>query len=607
MTSSLSMPELPHALLLSARDDGSLRELADRLCRSSADDGTPADLERICHSAALRRGRYSHRLTAVGYDREELRAGLVAFVSGGPHPGIVTGTPASHRAQRVAFVFPGQGWEWLGMGRDLLEHDPVFRDSLARTDRALRPYMDWTPLDELSAPDGLTRMERLDVSQPTLFAMAVGLSDVWRSWGVEPDVVIGHSVGETAAACVAGILTLDEAAPSRVQSQPGARPRGRQGRGHARRRSVLRGLPRGASRSRGLGLGRRQQRRPIERPRRRLHGAVRHRGGAATPRRLLSTSSVRRRIAQPAHGSAGRRSRTADRSARPATGGRAVLLDGDGGTVRWARARRRVPGPQPARDRPVWGGDPNGDRGRRRRVHRDQRSSVARRSDPRSVSCTRSRRHGRAVHASQRGRTRGAPALGCRPPRERASGRLATQVPERGVAMSCSRTRRGAGSGCGSNTRTARAEPAGVERSPRRAWARSAHTHCSSATCRWRAPPIGTCGRSTSTPSCSRTSHTIGVHGAVVVVGMTFVEMALAAGARLFGQVPELLTAIDFERARCCPRARPGPSRSSCRSGKTTDSTSRSTAAPNRRRTSSRAGSGTPRARSTTHAHARGR
>ena len=88
----------------------------------------------------------------------------------------------------------------------------MFRDSLARTDRALRPYMEWTPLDELTAPDGLTRMERLDVSQPTLFAMAVGLSDVWRSWGVEPDVVIGHSVGETAAACVAGILTLDEAA-----------------------------------------------------------------------------------------------------------------------------------------------------------------------------------------------------------------------------------------------------------------------------------------------------------------------------------------------------------------------------------------------------------
>ena len=186
MTSSVSTPELPHALLLSAHDDGSLRELADRFVSFLGDGGTPEDLERICHSAALRRGRYSHRLTAVGYDREELRAGLAAFVSGGPHPGIMTGTVASHRARRVAFVFPGQGWEWLGMGRDLLEHDAVFHDSLVRTDRALRPYMEWTPLDELTAPDGLTRMERLDVSQPTLFAMAVGLSDVWRSWVWNP-------------------------------------------------------------------------------------------------------------------------------------------------------------------------------------------------------------------------------------------------------------------------------------------------------------------------------------------------------------------------------------------------------------------------------------
>jgi acyl transferase domain-containing protein/acyl carrier protein len=120
---------------------------------------------------------------------------------------VVTGT--ARPAGKVAFVFPGQGSQWLGMGAALAESSPVFRASLEACAEALAPYVDWSLWDVLADVDAL---ERVDVVQPALFAVMVSLAALWRSYGVEPDAVVGHSQGEIAAAHVAGALSLADAA-----------------------------------------------------------------------------------------------------------------------------------------------------------------------------------------------------------------------------------------------------------------------------------------------------------------------------------------------------------------------------------------------------------
>ena len=112
----------------------------------------------------------------------------------------------------LALVFPGQGSQWLGMGRLLSQRYPEFRRMLEECDRAIRMHADWSLLEELAADEKSSRLNRVDVIQPTIFAMQVSLATLWRSFGVEPDAVVGQSLGEIAAACVAGALSLEDAA-----------------------------------------------------------------------------------------------------------------------------------------------------------------------------------------------------------------------------------------------------------------------------------------------------------------------------------------------------------------------------------------------------------
>ena len=110
-------------------------------------------------------------------------------------------------------MFPGQGSQWFGMGRTLLKQEAVFREAVERCDRAMRPHGDWSLLAELTATDAAhSRLNEVDVLQPALFAIQVALTALWRSWGIEPDAVVGHSMGEVAAAHVAGALSLEDAA-----------------------------------------------------------------------------------------------------------------------------------------------------------------------------------------------------------------------------------------------------------------------------------------------------------------------------------------------------------------------------------------------------------
>ncbi|HEX8648321.1 MAG TPA: SDR family NAD(P)-dependent oxidoreductase, partial [Thermoleophilaceae bacterium] len=170
--------------VLSARSPEALRDQAERLLDVEAD---PLD---VGYTLATGRARLEHR--AVVVDRE----GLAAIVRGEP---AVQGV--AREGGRVAFMFPGQGSQWLGMARELSEASPAFAESMAECRAALAPYVELT--DDY---------ERVDVVQPALFAVMVSLAKLWRSFGVEPDVVVGHSQGEIAAAHVAGALSLDDAA-----------------------------------------------------------------------------------------------------------------------------------------------------------------------------------------------------------------------------------------------------------------------------------------------------------------------------------------------------------------------------------------------------------
>jgi acyl transferase domain-containing protein/acyl carrier protein len=155
-------------------------------------------------SLAATRGALPHRAVVLGADRDELLTGLAA-VNGE----AVRSTGA--RPGRVAFVFPGQGSQWAGMAAGLLESAPVFAAKLRECARALQPYTGFNVVDVLTGADGAA-LDRVDVVQPALFAMMVSLAALWRSYGVHPGAVVGHSQGEIAAAYVAGGLSLDDAA-----------------------------------------------------------------------------------------------------------------------------------------------------------------------------------------------------------------------------------------------------------------------------------------------------------------------------------------------------------------------------------------------------------
>ncbi|MEU8437117.1 type I polyketide synthase, partial [Streptomyces sp. NPDC029216] len=196
--------------ILSARSPEALAARAEALlAHTAAHPGSrPADLG---HALATTRTAFEHRALVVGATEAELTEGLRALAAGGSTPRTARGTAADGR--RVAFVFPGQGSQWAGMAVGLLDSSAVFRERIAACGRALAPYVDWSLEDVLRCSPGAPALDSADdVVQPALWAVMVSLAELWRSFGVEPSAVIGHSQGEIAAAAVSGALGLDDAA-----------------------------------------------------------------------------------------------------------------------------------------------------------------------------------------------------------------------------------------------------------------------------------------------------------------------------------------------------------------------------------------------------------
>ncbi len=156
------------------------------------------------------RSLFDHRAVVVGADAAEFIDGLTHLAAGEAGPGVVVGR--ARPVGKTVFVFPGQGSQWPGMGLQLLDSSTVFADHLQRCDKALREYVDWSLIDVIRSAPGAPGLDRVDVVQPALWAIMVSLAELWRSLGVTPDAVIGHSQGEIAAAYVAGALSLEDAA-----------------------------------------------------------------------------------------------------------------------------------------------------------------------------------------------------------------------------------------------------------------------------------------------------------------------------------------------------------------------------------------------------------
>nr|WP_063817817.1 type I polyketide synthase [Herbidospora sakaeratensis] len=194
--------------VLSAKTESALREHAARLA-AFAEDAADDDLA-AAGPLLARRTTFAHRAVVVARDRADLLGGLAALAAGTPHGSVVTGVAA--RAARPVFVFPGQGSQWAGMAVELLGSSAVFREHLTRCDEALRPYVGWSVADVLREAEGAPKLEGSDVIQPVLFAVMASLAGLWRSVGVDPTAVVGHSQGEITAAYVAGALSLADAA-----------------------------------------------------------------------------------------------------------------------------------------------------------------------------------------------------------------------------------------------------------------------------------------------------------------------------------------------------------------------------------------------------------
>lgn len=205
-TAEVKRPQ--HLLTLSANDANALHDIVTHYL-SYIETHPDTRLEDITFTASARRTHFSNRLAIIGNSAEQIRARLTGSTDQQSASGIVRGqSTANHK---IAFLFTGQGSQYVEMGRQLYETEPVFRAALERCDELLRPYLERSLLSVIFPKDGEdTPINETAYTQPALFALEYSLAELWRSWGIVPSAVMGHSVGEYVAACVAGLFSLED-------------------------------------------------------------------------------------------------------------------------------------------------------------------------------------------------------------------------------------------------------------------------------------------------------------------------------------------------------------------------------------------------------------
>ena len=209
--SAIALPQ--NILPLSAKSPEALQaQLRQYAAHLAAHPEQP--LAEVCYSAAAQRTPFAERLIVVADSTANAHAKLQALLQKESPAGTERGRAEPSRTPKIAFLFTGQGAQYIGMGYELYQTQPVFRAALKRCAKILEPLLE-RPLLSVLYPtepaDGPVPLHETAYTQPALFALEYALSELWRSWGIKPDAVIGHSVGEYVAACLAGVFSLEDA------------------------------------------------------------------------------------------------------------------------------------------------------------------------------------------------------------------------------------------------------------------------------------------------------------------------------------------------------------------------------------------------------------
>ncbi|MFF9510037.1 SDR family NAD(P)-dependent oxidoreductase [Streptomyces sp. NPDC014724] len=195
----------PEVILVAAGSHRALPTAARRLVDWLDADGATVPLRDVAHTLALRRSPGRGRLAVVARSRADTVDALRLFADGLPHPALISGAADVTAPRKPVWVFSGQGSQWPGMGRELLAQNEAFAKALTDVDALIRKEAGFSALELIRAGEPVTGCPRI---QPVLFALQIALAAAWQAHGVRPAAVIGHSMGEAAAAVVAGALTL---------------------------------------------------------------------------------------------------------------------------------------------------------------------------------------------------------------------------------------------------------------------------------------------------------------------------------------------------------------------------------------------------------------
>ncbi|MDF1754990.1 MAG: amino acid adenylation domain-containing protein [Verrucomicrobiales bacterium] len=221
------LAERPVLLPISARGDDALRDTAIKW-RRYLRGHEEIDIRKIAAAAGSKREHHDSRIAVIGNDHREVASQITEWLAGNETEQVIAGKPGD--AHPLVFVFTGQGAQWWRMGQDLIKREPVFRGVLEEIDKHLVPLAGWSLIDEMCKDEESSQINRTNIAQPAIFGLQVALAELWKSWGIVPSKVVGHSVGEVAAAYVAGAYTMEDAVTviyhrSRLQDSTGGHGR----------------------------------------------------------------------------------------------------------------------------------------------------------------------------------------------------------------------------------------------------------------------------------------------------------------------------------------------------------------------------------------------
>lgn len=198
-----------YLLPLSTRRAAGLQQLSESYTRLLSDSGLA--LDDLCWSAGERREHHHHRQACIAKDSNSLAELLTAAVEGKAAKGVITGINMPGVRPKLVWTFSGMGPQWYGMGRQLLQIEPVFRETMEQCDRLFAQIAGWSMLAELAKDEVDSLMDETEISMPISCALQISLAALWRSWGIVPEAIVGHSAGEVAAFYEAGVYTLEHA------------------------------------------------------------------------------------------------------------------------------------------------------------------------------------------------------------------------------------------------------------------------------------------------------------------------------------------------------------------------------------------------------------